>query len=312
MDISEIENIGCAAAPRPEANPRESASPKAERLEAIARILADEEALWGPHRRHDPDERHFARLVRTDEYEAWLLTWTSDQGVELHDHGGSSGVVLVLEGELVEHATEVASAAPLRETRWPRGSAHAFGPGHVHDLRNAGDAPATSIHVYSPPLSTMTFYDHRTASYLKPLRIEVVERCDDGEAPSKRRSIDRVLTDARGRLTRVGPEQAALLRAGGGLLVDIRPSEQRAREGEIPGALLVERNVLEWRLDPASDHRLGVVTSYEQPIVIVCSEGYASSLAAASLQDLGLVNATDLAGGFRAWEAAGLPVRRAR
>lgn len=311
MDISEIAKIGRAAVARREDGPRQAGSPRTERLEAIARILADEEALWGPHRRHDPDERHFARLVRTDEYEAWLLTWTSDQGVELHDHGGSSGVVLVLEGELVEHATEVVSGAPLRETRWPRGSAHTFGPGHVHDLRNAGDAPATSIHVYSPPLSTMTFYDHRAATYLKPLRIEVVER-DGDEASSKRRSIDGVLADARGRLTRVGPQQAALLRAGGGLLVDIRPSEQRAREGEIPGALLVERNVLEWRLDPASDHRLGVVTSYEQPIVIVCSEGYASSLAAASLQDLGLVNATDLAGGFRAWEAAGLPVRRTR
>lgn len=309
MDISEIEDIGRAAVTRHAGAPSEPT--QSQNLEAIARILADEEALWGPHRRHDPDERHFARLVRTDEYEAWLLTWTSDQSVELHDHGGSSGVVLVLEGELVEHATDVASAAPLRETRWPRGSAHAFGPGHVHDLRNADDAPATSIHVYSPPLSTMTFYDHRAASYLKPLRVEVVER-DDDEAPSKRRSIDRVLADARRRLSRVGPEQAALLRAGGGLLVDIRPSEQRAREGEIPGALLVERNVLEWRLDPASDHRLGVVASYEQPIVIVCSEGYASSLAAASLQDLGLVNATDLAGGFRAWEAAGLPVRRAR
>jgi rhodanese-related sulfurtransferase len=94
--------------------------------------------------------------------------------------------------------------------------------------------------------------------------------------------------------------------------VDIRPREQRAREGEIPGALIVERNVLEWRLDPASDHRLGVVVGYQQPIVIVCSEGYASSLAAASLQDLGLVNATDLIGGFRAWEAAGLPIRRTR
>jgi len=307
MDISEIETTR-----RSGATPG-AASPQTSRLEAIARILADEEALWGPHRRHDPDERHFARLVRTDEYEAWLLTWTSDQGVELDDHGGASGVVLVLEGELVEHSTELASRAALRETRWPRGSAHAFGPGHVHDLRNGGGTPATSIHVYSPPLSTMTFYDHRAASYLKPLRIEVVERDDDGESfRGKHRSIDRVLAAARARLTRVTPERAALLRAGGGLLVDIRPSEQRAREGEIPGALLVERNVLEWRLDPASDHRLGVVTSYEQPIVIVCSEGYASSLAAASLQDLGLVNATDLDGGFRAWEAAGLPVRRTR
>lgn len=296
--------------------PAEPAPPSdassAARLEAIARIIADEEALWGPHRRLDSDERHYARLVRTDEFEAWLLTWSAKQGIELHDHGGSSGVALVLEGELTEHATDLASRAPLREARWARGSAHAFGPGHIHDLRNAGPGPATSIHVYAPPLSTMTFYEHRKHAYLAPLRVEVVVDDDAIAPPSSRRSIEELLADARTRLVRVTPERAAAIRADGGLLVDIRPSEQRAREGEIPGAVIVERNVLEWRLDPASDHRLGVVEGYAQPIVVVCSEGYASSLAAASLQELGFVNATDLAGGFRAWEAAGLPVRRMR
>jgi len=277
-----------------------------ERLEAIARIIAEEEALWGPHRRHDPEARHYARLVRTDQFEAWLLTWTSEQGIELHDHGDSAGVVLVLEGTLVERFTELGTRAPLREVYWPRGSVRAFRPGHVHDLRNAGGGPATSIHVYAPALTTMTFYEHGAREYLRPLRVDVVS--DD--VPATRRSIHQVLQAARARLDRVEPARAAALVADGGLLIDIRPTEQRMREGEIPGALIVERNVLEWRLDPASDHRLGVLTGYEQPIVIVCSEGYASSLAAASLQDLGLVNATDLAGGFRAWEEAGLPIRR--
>jgi rhodanese-related sulfurtransferase len=121
-------------------------------------------------------------------------------------------------------------------------------------------------------------------------------------------TIEQLLATARSRLVRVDAHGAAALAARGGLLVDIRPSEQRQREGHIPGALIVERNVLEWRLDPASPHRLSEVSTYDQPIVVVCSQGYASSLAAAALQDLGLVNATDLAGGFQAWAAARLPV----
>jgi len=98
--------------------------------------------------------------------------------------------------------------------------------------------------------------------------------------------------------------------AEGGLLVDTRPVEQRRRDGEVPGALVIDRNVLEWRLDPASAHRVPNVAGYDQPIVVMCDEGYSSSLAAASLQDLGLVGATDLEGGFQAWAAAGLPVTR--
>jgi rhodanese-related sulfurtransferase len=96
------------------------------------------------------------------------------------------------------------------------------------------------------------------------------------------------------------------------VLVDIRPAAQRVQEGEIPGALIVERNVLEWRFDPASDARLAAATGYELHLIIVCSEGYTSSLAAASLQDLGLFGATDIIGGFHAWRAAGLPTIPAR
>ena len=103
-----------------------------------------------------------------------------------------------------------------------------------------------------------------------------------------RRSIDEVLADARSRLRRVGPHGAAAAQAAGALLIDIRPVEVRRRDGEVPGALIVDRNVLEWRLDPTSPHRLPAISGHEQTIVVLCTEGYASSLAAASLQDLGL------------------------
>ena len=125
------------------------------------------------------------------------------------------------------------------------------------------------------------------------------------------RPIDDVLAAARARLRRLDPRAAAEAQAAGALLVDIRPVEVRRRDGEVPDALIVDRNVLEWRLDPASPHRLAESSGYDRTIVVLCTEGYASSLAAVALQDLGIANATDLAGGFVAWAAAGLPVRRA-
>ena len=125
--------------------------------------------------------------------------------------------------------------------------------------------------------------------------------------PAGALTIDEVLASARSRLTRLRPHEAAAAVADGAILVDIRPAAQRQREGEIPGALIVERNVLEWRFDPASAARLPVA-GYDLQVIVVCSEGYTSSLAAAALLDLGLHRATDLDGGFRAWQAAGLPV----
>jgi rhodanese-related sulfurtransferase len=124
-------------------------------------------------------------------------------------------------------------------------------------------------------------------------------------------TIDQLLDQARARLRRLNPDQAAAALGDGGLLIDIRSAAQRQQEGQIPGAIIVERNVLEWRLDPTSPHRLAQVRGYDQPIVILCSEGYTSSLAAAVLQDLGLHRATDLIGGFKAWARAGLPVQPA-
>jgi rhodanese-related sulfurtransferase len=128
-----------------------------------------------------------------------------------------------------------------------------------------------------------------------------------GIVTARTRTIAEVLADARHRLDRLTPEQASVEFAAGGLLVDIRPQAQRAREGEIPGSWVIERNVLEWRFDPSCPARLAIATSHELRIVVFCSEGYTSSLAAASLQELGLRRATDLEGGFLAWEAAGLP-----
>jgi rhodanese-related sulfurtransferase len=121
--------------------------------------------------------------------------------------------------------------------------------------------------------------------------------------------IDELLEDARRRLQRVDAEQAAAAVGRGALLVDTRPVAQRERDGEIPGAVIVDRNVLEWRLDPASAHRIPEMRDHDQHVIVVCNEGFASSLAAATLQELGLHNATDLIGGFQAWRAAGLPVR---
>jgi rhodanese-related sulfurtransferase len=120
-------------------------------------------------------------------------------------------------------------------------------------------------------------------------------------------AVDRLLARARAVIApRPGPDDIAAVRAAGGLVVDIRPVELRDRDGHLPGALVVDRNVLEWRLDPTSDHRLAEVAGPDQPIVLFCDEGYASSLAAAGLRELGLRRATDLDGGFQAWLRAGL------
>ncbi|HEY3942829.1 MAG TPA: rhodanese-like domain-containing protein [Acidimicrobiales bacterium] len=126
------------------------------------------------------------------------------------------------------------------------------------------------------------------------------------ETPSS--AVDELLVAARRQLVRVGPAEAADLQRSGALLVDIRPVAQRQAHGGIPGALVVERNVLEWRLDPSSPDRLPEADDPDRPVVVVCQEGYASSLAAASLRALGLRRATDLRGGFAAWAAEGLPV----
>jgi rhodanese-related sulfurtransferase len=124
-------------------------------------------------------------------------------------------------------------------------------------------------------------------------------------------SIVDLLATARAGLLRLDPQRALAAWADGAVLVDIRPAAQRAEEGEVPGAMLVERNVLEWRFDPASDSRLPIA-SYDLHVIVLCSEGYTSSLAAAALQQVGVQRATDVIGGFQAWRAAGLETIRGR
>ncbi len=125
-------------------------------------------------------------------------------------------------------------------------------------------------------------------------------------------AIYKALEKARRRLKRLSPDQAAAEMAAGALLVDTRTYEQRASAGYIPGALVIDRTVLEWRLDPTSPDRIPQARNHEVRVIVICNEGFSSSLAAVSLKDLGLVNATDVVGGFQAWKSAGLPVEEAK
>jgi rhodanese-related sulfurtransferase len=122
------------------------------------------------------------------------------------------------------------------------------------------------------------------------------------------RSIDELLAEVRDRIDRIPPERAAARLAAGALLVDTRPWEQRSRDGEVPGAVLVDRNVLEWRLDPASPYRIPEMTGYDVEVIVLCNQGYSSSLVADTLRTLGLRHAVDVIGGFEAWAALGLPI----
>ncbi|HEY6277437.1 MAG TPA: rhodanese-like domain-containing protein [Streptosporangiaceae bacterium] len=134
---------------------------------------------------------------------------------------------------------------------------------------------------------------------------------NDGPVPgAPPRTIRELLAEARSGLRRLSPAQAIRAVQRGAILVDTRPEWQRRADGDIPGAVVIERNHLEWRCDPASPARVPEATGYEVSWIVCCDEGYSSSLAAASLQALGLHRATDVIGGFRAWRAAGLPVIR--
>ena len=126
-----------------------------------------------------------------------------------------------------------------------------------------------------------------------------------------RTSIDDLVAAARTRLDRLAPADAAAELGEGAVLVDIRCERQRARDGAVPGAVLVARNVLEWRCDPDSDARDPRPAELDRHVILMCDGGYQSSLAAATLRDVGLCRATNLVGGFQAWRAAGLPVEPA-
>lgn len=127
--------------------------------------------------------------------------------------------------------------------------------------------------------------------------------------PHTAKTVDELLAQARATLpNRPSPAEALHAQANGALIIDIRGDDQRHEHGLIPGAIVLPRNCLEWRCDPASEWRHPAITSWDVRIILICEQGYQSSLAAATLQQLGLTHATDLDGGFTAWAAAGLPV----
>ena len=124
----------------------------------------------------------------------------------------------------------------------------------------------------------------------------------------KGRGISEVLAEAQARLRRLTPTEAASAMREGATLIDTREGDLRARDGQIPGSVHIPLSVLEWRVDPTSGHQSAAVAGREDRLILICHEGYSSSLAAVRLHDLGFANTTDVIGGFAAWAAAGLPV----
>lgn len=254
---------------------------------SLATLVADlaGDDRWRAVVQHRQDRRWYTRLLLSGSVEVWLIGWSPGQHTGVHHHGGALGALAVAEGTVTEVVHD-ATWRPHRTRHHQAGVVVNFGAEHVHQVLNLGVTAATTIHAYSPPERPMGY----------------------APGPESGSRIDRVLAEARAKLHRLEPSDAATAVAEGALLVDIRPAAQRASEGEVPGALVIERNVLEWRFDPTSEARLDTAVDDNVHVVVLCSEGYTSSLAAASLQDLGLRRATDVVGGFQAWARAGLPI----
>lgn len=304
----------------------------ASQLRTITTAVAARRELWADLVVHDPDVRWYLPLHRSNSCDVWLLAWERGQDTDWHDHGGSSGSFAVADGSLIEQY-RVPTGRVSRRRLGP-GQAVAFGPGHVHDVAHGADGSATSIHAYSPPLVAMTYYTCTDYGLIatQTLAIDGPEggrgrggadtalahasasaaRLSSDALPAGAPGIDALLAEARSGLQRLRPEAAFAALTDGAALVDIRPLEQRIVEGEVPGAILIGRNVLEWRLDPRSEARIPALARADMRIIVMCSQGYASTLAAASLRRIGLSEATDLDGGFQAWQAAGLPTRPAQ
>jgi rhodanese-related sulfurtransferase len=305
----------------------------AAQLRAVTVDLAARPELWADLVVHDPDVRWYLPLHRSNACDVWLLAWEHGQDTDWHDHGGSSGSFAVAEGALIERY-RIPSGRRLGRRHLLAGEAVAFGPGHVHDVAHGAGGSATSIHAYSPPLMAMTYYRPTAYGLIATQTVaidgpegargrggadtaladasasaaEITQQALPADAPS----IADLMAEARSGLARLRPEATFAALTDGAVLVDIRPLEQRIVEGEVPGAIIIGRNVLEWRLDPRSEARIPALARSDARIIVMCSESYASSLAAASLRRIGLHEATDLEGGFQAWKAAGLPTRPAQ
>jgi rhodanese-related sulfurtransferase/mannose-6-phosphate isomerase-like protein (cupin superfamily) len=289
-----------------EPDPPTASSSTPESLVELASCLAlAGEACWGAGFERHPTARTGQRIVATDAYDVWLLSWPAGTEISPHGHGDSEAAFAVVSGVL--HETRWHEGR--RETRVVRrGECVAVGRDVVHEVRPDG-AEALSVHVYAPPLARMEFFDDQAE---RVLLVESVDPAHDtvvvggGQVRSAAAGLEPVLDRARKRIApRMEPEDLADAMGRGALVVDTRPTELRRRDGELEGALVIERNVLEWRLDPVGAHRIEGASDPDRPVVVVCDEGYASSLAAAALLDLGRRNVTDLAGGFQAWKLLG-------
>jgi len=288
----------------------ETVSRTPEELASIVAKFASSDG-WMNRVRLRTEDRWYERLHEGPDHDIWVISWLPGQSTGFHDHGESAGAFVVATGVLEEHRP---GEQPIVISP---GKPRSFSSDYAHDVRNVSLAPAVSIHAYSPPLREMNEYEldegrlvprEHASERAESLHEEWHEQSSQSVDRSAASSIDRMLSAARARLRRLSPDEAYAAMAGtGAVLVDIRPEAQRVLEGSIPGALIVERNVLEWRFDPASSARLPVATDHDLHVIVFCSEGYTSSLAAAALQDLGLWRATDLVGGFHAWRGAGLP-----
>ena len=171
------------SSPSPSTRTRASSRPRSHRprCSQITRELARDHETWRSRAQHTPRERWFTRLAAHDDHDVWLIGWDSYQGVDLHDHGGSSGALYVVEGELLETSTH-REGVFLQEQHLVAGTARAFGAGHVHRVVNPSAAVATSIHVYSPPLVTMDFFaPEGGVADRDPLRACVGTRSGRGE-----------------------------------------------------------------------------------------------------------------------------------
>ncbi len=320
-------------------------------LRTVTLELAARRQLWADLVVHDPDVRWYLPLHRSSSCDVWLLAWERGQDTDWHDHGGSSGSLTVTEGSLLERYRAPSGRLLSRRLQagqpvaFGPGHVHDVAHGGTNHGGNHGGTThggtareatgsATSIHAYSPPLVAMTYYTVTDYGLIarETMAIDGPEggrgrggaetalaRASASAAelashpmPAGAPGIDELLAQARGGLARLRPEAALAAITDGAALVDIRPLEQRIVEGEVPGAILISRNVLEWRLDPRSEARIPALARADARIIVMCSEGYASTLAAASLRRIGLTEATDLDGGFQAWKAAGLPTRRAQ
>lgn len=155
--MSVLSSVHDTAAPAVERDVERPLAPAA--LLGVVRELARDAETWRALAHHDPDERWFLRLAAHEHYDTWLIGWAAHQGVDLHDHGGSSGALYVVEGELYETSGRRDGSSAFHEQQLTAGTARAFGASHVHRVVNSSPQIATSIHVYSPPLVTMDFYE---------------------------------------------------------------------------------------------------------------------------------------------------------